>query len=222
MSYGNLGAVLRAFDTSREQGVTISGEFMKLAASFDDLEKFATACEHAEKERKLKIMERHVREQTGKDQAKQELRLPAAWSQTKSNIIAMWKTGKHPKDFKSYSELTIELNKARRAVRGVASGNLKDSESGKEAKALHTVVKGMTHAKRIENAINSILALSDGDQSEVLDALEDILKDYEPAKANPAAKAEHKAGIVPETEEEVSMDELEAAQIAGVAKAVTG
>lgn len=218
--FSNLGAVLRAFDASREQGITLSGEFMKLAASFDNLEKFAAACEHAEKERLLKIMERHVREQTPTAQAKQERNLPGAWRQTKSNIISMWKTGKHPKDFKSYSELTIELNKARKAVRGGAGGNVKDDAPGKEAKALHTVVRGLTHAKRIENAVNSILALSDGDQSEVLDALEDILKDYEPAKAKSPVKTEPKADIFQEGDEETSVEELEAAQIAGVAKAV--
>lgn len=216
--FNNLGAVLRAFDASREQGVTLSGEFMKLAASFDDLEKFAAACDHAEKERKLKIMERHVREQTGKEQAKQELNLPGAWRQTKSNIISMWKTGKHPNDFKSYSELTIELNKARKAVRGAAGGDGKDDAPGKEAKALRTVVKGLTHAKRIENAVNSILALSDGDQSEVLDSLEDILKDYEPAKAKPAAK-DSKTDIISD-DSDTDVEVLEAAQIAGVSKVV--
>lgn len=211
-----LSAVLRAFDQERTQGQTLAGEFMQLAGTFKDLESFMTACDHAENQRKILVLERHVKEGITGAQSKAEMRLPASWSQTKSNIASMWKmvdaegNPRSPEQFKSYSELTIELNKARKAGRSGGKGTGKDAvtQNGDDVQALHTFVKGLTHAKRIENAVKSIVALSDGDQSEVLDELETILKDYEPAKVT------KKPAKLSDGDIETGLEELEEIQVA--------
>jgi len=202
----NLVEVLRAADSAKDRTVSISGEMMKCAATFDDLEAFEVAMKAAETDRKVKINEKLVKAGAGKDEAKAALRLPPAWSQGKSNIRAIWKLGHHPKEFKSFSELTIELQKIRKDEKG--SDKSPTQDAGEEVQALHTVTKGLTHKRRIENVVLSLIALSDGDQSEVLDEFEKVLKDYEPAQT---ATNEEELPVIESAGNDV--EELEAAQI---------
>jgi len=201
----NLVDVLRAADSAKDRTVSISGEMMRIAGTFDDLEKFEVAMSAAEADRKAKINEKLVKAGAGKDEAKAALRLPPAWSQGKSNIRAIWKKGKHPKEFKSYNELTIELQKVRKAEHASKSPT---QSAGEDVEALHTVTKGLTHKRRIEDVMLSLIALSDGDQSEVLDEFEEVLRGYEPAQAT-----SNESEIVQQDNEVPVMDELEDAQI---------
>jgi len=218
--YNTLSDVLRAFDRAKDSTTTLAGEMMRLAGTFKDLEAFGVALKASEDARRAHINEKLVKQGAGKEEAALMLKLNPAYSQAKSNITSVWKMGKAPTSFKSYSELTIELNKARKAQREEGKAKGAEANTGKDAEALHTVTKGLTHAKRIEAVVFSLLALSDGNQAEVLDEWETILKDYEPEAREEVKTETHKGSIeVPVLEagyvEAGSiLEELEAAQVA--------
>ena len=221
--YSTLSDVLKAFDRAKDSTTTLAGEMMRLAGTFKDLEAFGVALKASEEARRTNINEKLVKQGAGKEEAALMLKLNPAYSQAKSNISSAWKMGKAPTSFKSYSELTIELNKARKAQREEGKAKGAESSTGKDAQALHTVTKGLTHAKRIEAVVFSLLALSDGNQAEVLDEWEIILKDYEPeARQEVEAKIPKGSIEVPvldigDVKSDSILEELEAAQIAAAA-----
>lgn len=217
MKYDTIAKVLAEADGLQSKVRTgkesVAGHLMALAVQYKDSESFLLACEHAENDRKTRITEEC---KTKGESAKGKTAVPAAYSQAKSNIRKVWEAHegnpekyRSPKDFKSYSELTIYLNDKANGLRGGTSRKKKDSGTAAATLAAldvsAVILEGRTHAVRLKATFTAILALNDGDQSEVLDEIDTILKDYQ------TSDGETDISPIPE---EVGADDMAALEVA--------
>lgn len=224
MKYDTIAKVLAEADglqsSVRTGKESVAGHLMAIAVQYQDSESFLLACEHAENDRKTRITEDC---KVKGESAKGKTAVPASYSQAKSNIRKVWEAHegnpekyRSPKDFKSYSELTIYLNDKANGLRSGAGRKKKDVSTGVATLAAldvsHVILEGHTHEARLKEVFTAILALNDGDQSEVLDEIDTILKDYQ------NSGGEQEISPIPE---EVGADDMAALEVAQMQAAVS-
>jgi len=86
--------------------LTVSGRLLELAKACGDLETFLAFAKRAEK---------HIKAE--REAASLPTKIPACWSQAKSNIKQGWSGGLDPRQFESESKFRQELNAKRKAAR---------------------------------------------------------------------------------------------------------
>jgi small-conductance mechanosensitive channel len=140
-------------DQLQEQVMAQKGEvgtaLLNLAREHRDPDAFLVACKAAEDDRKANLNRVAQEKAWSVEELREHSRLPDAYRQAKSNVKKVWEEfGKHPKEFKTISEVNRYLNDARKSK----NSNTRTDEPNKGA------TEGATRAMAaMQGSISSVL-----------------------------------------------------------------
>lgn len=209
-------AEVLAYADRTQQGInsekdSVAGYLMQLASVCKDPDHFATGCEAAENDRRAIISKKSADQKLGKADRKAALRLPACWSQPKSDILRGWNDfGMVPKEYGTYYAFMVEkkrISKEKKAAQqgNTGGGDTTHANGATGAKDALRAMDGSITAILFEPLLSRIAKMSGEMQENIAHALEAIVIRFEQVVSDEV-----------ETQgDDNALDELEAAQVVG-------